>query len=134
MSANGIYRALVVDNDDPEGLLRLRVRVPQLLGQAVTDWAWPSLPVAVGVTVPNVDEPVWVAFEGGEIDRPVWLGVWRTYRPGGAAGPDFSYGGVVTETSFDQAPSSGSATSVARSDHTHGTPPIYVHQMLLMGG
>jgi hypothetical protein len=36
----GIYRGIVVDNNDPENKNRLRVQVPQLLGDAVTGWAW----------------------------------------------------------------------------------------------
>lgn len=37
----GTYRGIVVDSEDPEGLRRIRLRVPQVLGEAVTDWAWP---------------------------------------------------------------------------------------------
>jgi hypothetical protein len=34
----GIYQGLVVDNQDPEGRGRVTVQVPQVTGQAVTDW------------------------------------------------------------------------------------------------
>lgn len=37
----GIYRAVVVDNKDPKGLGRVKLMVPQVLGEQVTDWAWP---------------------------------------------------------------------------------------------
>ena len=37
----GKYRGTVVDRNDPEQLGRLRLRVPGLLGDAVTGWAWP---------------------------------------------------------------------------------------------
>lgn len=37
----GIYRALVIDNDDPEGLGRVKLQIPQVLGENVTEWAWP---------------------------------------------------------------------------------------------
>lgn len=37
----GTYRAVVVDNKDPKGLGRLKLMVPQVLGEQVTDWAWP---------------------------------------------------------------------------------------------
>ena len=37
----GIYRGVVVDNADPLGRGRLKVIVPQISGEAVTDWAWP---------------------------------------------------------------------------------------------
>lgn len=39
-----------------------------------------------------------------------------------AAGGALAYGNVVTETAFGQASANGVATSVARSDHTHGSP------------
>lgn len=37
----GFYRAIVADNADPEGLGRIRMIVPQVLGEHITDWAWP---------------------------------------------------------------------------------------------
>lgn len=68
----GIYRATVVDNVDPLSLMRVRVRVPDVLGdQAV--WALPSVPVG-DTTVPQVGKTVWIAFEGGDPSHPVWLG------------------------------------------------------------
>lgn len=39
----GIYRGVVVDNADPLGKGRLKVIVPQVLGEGVTNWAWPVL-------------------------------------------------------------------------------------------
>jgi hypothetical protein len=112
-----------VDNADPEGLSRLRVQVPQLLGTVPTDWAWPSMPIAMGVAVPSVNDPVWLLFEAGDIERPVWIGIWINYRPTGAK-PNPTFGGVVSETTYGQAPSNGSAQTLARSDHTHGSPAL----------
>lgn len=37
----GIYRGLVADNNDPDDLGRVKLVIPQVLGQAVTTWAWP---------------------------------------------------------------------------------------------
>ena len=37
----GIYRAVVVDGDDPEGLGRATLKIPQVFGNTVTEWAWP---------------------------------------------------------------------------------------------
>lgn len=124
----GFYRGRVLDTDDPEGLLRIRVQIPALLGEVPTDWAWPAIPVAVGVQAPAPGDPVWVTFEGGDIERPVWVGVWRTFRPAGAD-PDINFGGVVAETVFGLAPSNGNAYTLARSDHTHGSPtnPVPAH-------
>ncbi|CAB4128100.1 hypothetical protein UFOVP225_7 [uncultured Caudovirales phage] len=39
----GFYRAVVVDNADPKNLGRLKMMVPQVSGENVTDWAWPVL-------------------------------------------------------------------------------------------
>lgn len=37
----GIYRAVVIDNADPLGKGRVKLMVPQVSGEAVTEWAWP---------------------------------------------------------------------------------------------
>lgn len=74
----GIYRGKVVDNADPEDLMRCRVVVPQVLGsETVSDWAWPC--VDVGSTeVPEIGAPIWIMFIGGDVDHPVWVGTWKT--------------------------------------------------------
>ena len=41
----GIYRGIVVDTNDPENLNRIKMQIPQILGQAVTSWAWPIVGV-----------------------------------------------------------------------------------------
>lgn len=117
-----LYRGIVTDTNDPEGLMRIKARVPQVYGEAESDWMWPSIPVAFGVQAPSVSNPVWVMFEGDDKARPVWVGVWRTSGQGGLS-PDFNFGGVVSETTYGLASSNGSAQTVSRSDHTHGSPP-----------
>ncbi|MDW8323755.1 MAG: phage baseplate assembly protein V [Burkholderiales bacterium] len=77
--AFGKYRGHVVDNEDPQRLGRLRVRVPALLGDAVTAWALPCMPCggAAGhgwFCVPEVGAQVWVEFEGGDLNYPIWVG------------------------------------------------------------
>ena len=37
----GIYRGVIADADDPLDLGRAKLYIPQVLGEAVTDWAWP---------------------------------------------------------------------------------------------
>lgn len=37
----GVYQALCIDANDPEGRGRIKMQVPQLLGEAVTGWALP---------------------------------------------------------------------------------------------
>jgi uncharacterized protein involved in type VI secretion and phage assembly len=74
----GKYRGLVVDRDDPERLGRLKLRVPSLLADAVTGWAWPAAPYAgadVGFFfVPKLGDLVWVEFAEGELEHPLWTG------------------------------------------------------------
>lgn len=37
----GVYRGVIADGDDPLELGRVKLYIPQILGEAVTDWAWP---------------------------------------------------------------------------------------------
>ena len=70
----GIYAGVCVDNVDPQGRSRIRMRIPQLLGGAVTNWADACLPVG-GTTPPEPDTPVWAMFIGGDPNFPIWVGV-----------------------------------------------------------
>jgi len=72
-TAFGIYRAVVVDNLDPLMKRRLRVLIPSITGD-VGVWALACVPPGVGDEVPSVGDQVWVAFESGDPDQPVWLG------------------------------------------------------------
>jgi Type VI secretion system/phage-baseplate injector OB domain len=73
----GKYRGKVRDNDDPLRLGRLQVAVPSVLGQAEL-WAMPCVPYAGNqlgwFCPPPVGPNVWVEFEGGNIDMPIWSG------------------------------------------------------------
>jgi hypothetical protein len=119
----GIYRGICVDNQDPENITRIKLKVPQILHTNITNWAYPCLPVIVngdhgyletdglssGDTntpntgnaasypsgthnhtiahthniyltphhkLPNINQGVWVMFEGGDPNFPVWMGVY----------------------------------------------------------
>jgi uncharacterized protein involved in type VI secretion and phage assembly len=86
----GKYRALVVDNDDPEQMGRLKVSVPSLLGdQVVTGWAVPCVPYGGGTDrgmlfIPEAGDGVWVEFEEGDLEFPIWVGTFWS-KPGGDA-------------------------------------------------
>jgi len=77
--AVGKYRGIVVDNADPDKRGRLKLRVPALLGETDTDWALPCFPCG-GLAnqgwyaVPQVDAQVWVEFEAGDLNYPIWTG------------------------------------------------------------
>lgn len=73
-TANGIYRGTVVDARDPDNNRRLKLKVPQLLGDQVTEWAWPREDASTKTQVPAVGQGVWVMFEGGDMAFPVWVG------------------------------------------------------------
>jgi uncharacterized protein involved in type VI secretion and phage assembly len=84
----GKYRGIVVDNNDPEKLGRLKVKVPSVLGNdVVTGWAMPCLPYG-GIAnqgflaIPEIDAGVWVEFEAGDLEYPVWVGTYWG-KPGG---------------------------------------------------
>lgn len=75
----GKYRGIVTDNQDPQMRARLRLRVPSVLGDQETGWALPCLPFG-GLAdqglflVPEPDAQVWVEFEEGDLNRPIWTG------------------------------------------------------------
>lgn len=70
----GLYRGICIDNADPKEKLRIRVQIPQLFGGSVTNWAEACVPVGAEEP-PLPGSPVWVAFDGGDPNFPVWLGV-----------------------------------------------------------
>lgn len=76
----GKYRAFVADNQDPEQRARLRLRIPSVLGEAISGWALPCLPfggkAAHGLfMVPEMEAQIWVEFEEGQLINPIWVGV-----------------------------------------------------------
>jgi filamentous hemagglutinin family protein len=84
----GKYRGFVVDNADPEKRGRLRVRVPSVLGdEVVSGWAMPCAPYGGGpdlgaLFIPEVEAGVWVEFEMGLVEYPIWVGAFWC-QPGG---------------------------------------------------
>lgn len=76
----GKYRGTVAQNIDPLRIGRLQVTVPDVSGVAPSSWAMPCVPVAgleMGVyVVPPIGAGVWVEFEHGDPDYPIWVGCW----------------------------------------------------------
>lgn len=74
----GKYRGKVENNLDPLQLGRIQVSVPAVLGGGRMSWAMPCVPYAgpqVGLfLVPPVGANIWVEFEGGDPDYPIWSG------------------------------------------------------------
>ncbi|MFF3328192.1 phage baseplate assembly protein V [Streptomyces sp. NPDC002888] len=96
----GKYRGAVVQNIDPLGMGRLLVSVPDVFGVFPTSWAMPCVPMSGlqsgAFVVPPQRAGVWVEFEGGDPDHPIWTGFFwgsraevpataNTLRPGSPA-------------------------------------------------
>lgn len=108
----GIYKGIVTNDADPEGLYRIKAIVPVVFGNTTTETNWalpcfppgfensasalvkahpaqtltasdeatvdvPALAHVLNYAVPKAGAGVWIAFEGGDVDYPVWLGVWQ---------------------------------------------------------
>ena len=76
----GKYRGVVTSNTDPLRRGRIQAEVPAVLADVPTGWALPCVPYAGAgsgaFTVPPVGAGVWIEFEGGDPDYPVWSGCW----------------------------------------------------------
>ena len=76
----GKYRGVVVNNIDPMQQGRIQAIVPDVGGVLPTTWAMPCVPLAgiqMGVyVVPPIGAGVWIEFEQGDLDHPIWTGCW----------------------------------------------------------
>jgi uncharacterized protein involved in type VI secretion and phage assembly len=74
----GKFRGEVVNNNDPNKLGRLTARVPDVFGENESGWALPATPFAgkgVGLyLIPPAGALVWIEFEHGDPEYPVWSG------------------------------------------------------------
>lgn len=79
----GKYRATVINNVDPMQIGRIQAMVPDVAGFIPGTWAMPCVPVA-GINtgmfaVPMIGSGVWIEFERGDPDYPIWVGgYWGT--------------------------------------------------------
>jgi uncharacterized protein involved in type VI secretion and phage assembly len=76
----GKYRGTVTDINDPLMTFRIRAKVPDVLGETESGWAMPCAPFGGSgmgfFSLPKVDATVWIEFEHGDPDRPVYVGAW----------------------------------------------------------
>lgn len=80
----GKYRGRVESNLDPELMGRIQVSCPAVPGLRL-GWAMPCVPYAgpgVGwFAIPPIGADVWVEFEGGDPNYPIWAGCfWQAGR------------------------------------------------------
>jgi uncharacterized protein involved in type VI secretion and phage assembly len=76
----GKYRGVVTNNRDPRLIGCIRARVPDVYGDQESGWALPAVPFAgqqMGFfAVPSEGAGVWIEFECGDPDYPIWSGCW----------------------------------------------------------
>lgn len=82
---NGIYRGVVMDINDPLKLGRCKIRVPSIHGNLqgsdinLLPWARYISPLPTGSNkgmyiLPEINDVVWLFFEGGDKSYPVYIG------------------------------------------------------------
>lgn len=76
----GKYRGIVSDVNDPLFQGRIKARVPDVLGGDESGWAMPCFAVAGNgagfFALPQSGSGVWIEFEHGDPDYPIWCGSW----------------------------------------------------------
>jgi Type VI secretion system/phage-baseplate injector OB domain len=74
----GKYRGTVINNIDPMQSGRIQAQVPAVSQLLPTTWCLPSYPIAgtgSGMSfLPQLKSGVWIEFEGGDPDYPIWTG------------------------------------------------------------
>lgn len=96
----GCYKGTVYDNQDPEFRGRLRVSVPDIYGDDSPDYWALSKGMFAGkgtglYAIPVNNDPIWVSFEGGDPNFPIW-----------------EYGWIPSNTTPDVAKKTGNTTYV----------------------
>lgn len=89
---HGKYRGTVENPVDFKGMGRVQVSVPDVLGDGTLAWAMPCTPYAgddVGFfAIPPRGASVWVEFERGDPDYPIWSGCfWEMGQAPAPPGP-----------------------------------------------
>jgi uncharacterized protein involved in type VI secretion and phage assembly len=68
----------VTNNIDPMQLGRIQAMVPDVSGLLPSSWALPCVPIAGKQSgtfvVPQIGAGVWIEFEQGDPDYPIWVG------------------------------------------------------------
>lgn len=74
----GKYRGIVRDINDPLQTFRITASVPDIFGEDESGWAMPCFPFGADgmgfFALPKVGSGVWIEFEHGDPDYPIWTG------------------------------------------------------------
>ncbi len=74
----GKYRGKVVNNIDPMQQARIQAEIAGVL--SITTWAEACVPFAGNQSgafvVPPIGSGVWIEFEAGDLNKPIWTGGW----------------------------------------------------------
>jgi uncharacterized protein involved in type VI secretion and phage assembly len=116
----GKYRGIVVDNQDPVKLGRLKLNVPSVLGSdIVTGWATPCAPYGGAADtgflfIPDAGAGVWVEFEEGDLEFPIWTGAFWTQPNSDSELPKPNQGSDGSEESSVQDPPTSKIIKTAK--------------------
>lgn len=92
----GKYRGVVYRVNDPEHSGRIICKVPSVFGDEISGWCTPCIPCAFDnggdFFLPKIGDTVWVEFEEGKPNLPIWTGNW------------FSTNKTPINTSYNTAP------------------------------
>ncbi len=77
----GKYRGEVYEVGSGDNAGCIRAKVPTVFGDdVISGWAYPASPYAgdgYGLyLMPETGDPVWIEFENGSIELPIWTGAW----------------------------------------------------------
>ena len=108
----GKYRGHVTKTNDPMMRGRIKAAVPFPLGEVETEWADPCFPPGV-FWPPAVGDGVWIEFEYGDPNRPIYTGTWVT--------------GMVTEQHVYDGLQSGDEEANASPDEDLEHKPYHDH-------
>jgi hypothetical protein len=97
----GKYRGTVTDVADPDNNGRIKAQVPAVMGEVDVGWALPAFPFAGDghgqVMLPEPGAMVWIEFEAGNLDFPIWSGGF--FLPGQRPTPDANGARVIVSPS-----------------------------------
>jgi uncharacterized protein involved in type VI secretion and phage assembly len=96
----GKYRAMVINNLDPQNQGRIQVQLGDHYGLFPSTWAFPCFPFAAKgmaglVALPQIGSAVWVEFEAGDPEYPIWSG---GFYPDPAGFPVLAMAGATPAT------------------------------------